>query len=623
MGNAAAWATPQPGARRLQLCLSQPHLLDVPLGRNKLPCALVAKVRTDGDDAPTAVPWDEAITIDLTDDSAMLLISILAVELGPRETSQATTLAQVCLPYGDASGLRSLGVSPGASAKTLKLNLTPGDLGGDDPAKMLHAMLSSFDEQKPHLEVKVRELCPEVPLEGQEVPKQSTATAHIPTPSASFQMLSAKRQVVTLELQNNAMLKELKLKAGTSFHSPKMSHRMQLQELRDDNARLSGEKQLMWHKLEWKQGIVSQSASGAELGKTKHNSKDKDAALTDWGKTLEVMEQELRNCWDRRRLLQTSYQERISMLQNQIRQAREPPSQQALTEAQAQASITIATGRREELKRKLTEAEQVVEGEESAENSREGADIAEMHMLSEFHRAKLEELRKDLTGVDTVNFADRQQHKELTASKQRLADELEELRQVREDERVRRESEICELRRERDLPKARLEGALSDYGQLQLMAEALQDFHQQPQNVVLQIDLDSLTEANTRTEKELEELGRIESVLRNQIQELERGQEALVEQTDWATAQVVPAGVSVDEFVESLKLRAGQLHIQIEQADAAFDAKTRDLAAMRGMIEVARSRLDNLRQAYVELQSSFDELRVLRNPNPYPVSASV
>eukprot|EP00440_Ansanella_granifera_P047466 gb/GFBE01051413.1/.p1 GENE.gb/GFBE01051413.1/~~gb/GFBE01051413.1/.p1 ORF type:complete len:472 (+),score=115.11 gb/GFBE01051413.1/:1-1416(+) len=471
MGNA------QQGGRLLELRLSRPTL-QVPRGLNGKPCAVFAKVSADGGESAIRPDWNEVFTISLPEGCSALRIAVLATDQISEE-SQAQSLAELTLPYEGNPGLRALGVGVGAPAQTLHLALMSGAVG-DVPqewSRPLRHMIDNFSPQRPHIIVEVRELAPEV------VAPTKSKLAEAPA-VFDFQVVSARRQVIALELQNTAMAKLLVDKKGatsTAFEMPSLTHRRQLEEVRGRSEQLRREKLAMWQRLERMQEVLSSSTEPRTqprpLASSSGRSPDRD-----WMKTLKVMEQELELCQSRQRSIRESYEARIASLQVQIRQARDPSSSPLVLEEDAQALLAIATGRREELRGQLEELVDASAGTLGAHGPSQGKvpqsadlarlpsknpEVAHLQKLSMQYQDELEKLRQDLTVIaDRGNVRGWRHHQEITSSVQQLKDELEELRKVREDERVRSESEISELKRERNAAKDRVEDMLAELRQL-------------------------------------------------------------------------------------------------------------------------------------------------------------
>merc|ERR1712113_1106303 len=113
-----------------------------------------------------------------------------------------------------------------------------------------------------------------------------------------------------------------------------------------------------------------------------------------------------------------------------------------------------------------------------------------------------------------------------------------ELQRFREDERVRRESEVRELKNERDKIKDRLDDATMEMHHLRANAEALKNLLGEALHEIVGPTREASEFNRLQQMQELEHLQKCQEDRKKTIQELELEQEALVEKTSLMTLQM-------------------------------------------------------------------------------------
>lgn len=429
-----------------------------------------------------------------------------------------------------------------------------------------------------------------------------------------FQLPSARRQAIALELQNAELQKLASTGNRTTCAAP-MKHRLLLERAQAANSQLREQKQRLLQKLERVQSMVSEQLAPS--------SQRADQLLEDSEQIQVGLQTELHTALARQRALRETSEARIEAITLQLEQA-ETKMGGNMPEAEAQALIAIATGRCEELRRLCRESEEinatlVASASPTAPWASSGLETLSPEIDAllgqlEGQQSELQRLHRELDTIsESENYKGWQKHKEMSFLIQTLSEELEQLQQTCRDDEVCFESEILELKRERSKAKNRLEDLLSDLKRLEARAEMLRTETPQvaAEDSVLQ------RESCKKAEAKLRELRHIEEVRQNQIRALEREQEKLVEQTTLATAKVVSAGG------EAAQREATSRIVEFEQTlsrlVATFEEKQDAAAKMRLQTDQVLKKIATLQQAFAELQRTSDE-RVLRAPQPRQVA---
>ena len=325
------------------------------------------------------------------------------------------------------------------------------------------------------------------------------------------------------------------------------------------------------------------------------------------------LEQELHMAMARQRALRETYEARIASTEIQLQQAMEQQTMSAIPEAEAQALMAIATGRREELRRMCRECEELNSALAAPNGSKglemltvEAPEISALQRQLETQQRELHRLGKELTTISqSRNYQGWQEHEEMTQEVHCLSDEVEHMRRGCQDDQVCSESEILELKRERSKAKNRLDDLLSELKQLEARAEMLRV--ETPQ--VSEQESTHHRESCRQAEAKLKELRHMEETKQRQIHALEQDQEKLVEQTTLATAKMV------GEDVPEAKCKLAELELTTSQLMAAIEEKQTAAAQKRQQTQQVLKRIETLQQTFAELQRTSDE-RVLRDPQP-------
>ncbi|CAK9038955.1 unnamed protein product [Durusdinium trenchii] len=408
-----------------------------------------------------------------------------------------------------------------------------------------------------------------------------------------FQMPLARRQVISLELQNAELLKRLKGRASRDGRRTELTER---------------ERAPMRHQ----QLLAEAYAQTAELLQKKQHLRRRLAAMKLLCHSeLPRLRGQLQQALARQQQLKADAEAKIASLQERLRHAQE----KGLSEVEVQGLVALALGRREELQRKLRE-------EAEAQASQESPEVAHLQELSLQQQEELDRRREQLARIaQGTQYQAWKRHDAAVASVAQLFQRLEELSRSMQDDQVCSESELLELRQERNALKDRLEDAVSSLRQLSARAALLQPAAAdagpagpaEPTAGAGAAEPSELQRRVWQAEGELQELKRMENLRLQRIQTLELHQESLVEQTTWATATSSVSGEDARRTLQSLEQSVAELQ-------ASVVAKKDLLEETRERSQKGQRYIQALQQQQLQLISQADE-RVLRNPRP-PRSAT-
>jgi len=514
-----------------------------------------------------------------------------------------------------------------------------------------------FRKDSPFLALSVRELS----LEEASRPIRAPDAQGVARQTTSAGSPLNRHKAITLAFENAALdarRKNLQRSGPEPDEEPESpvkepsgavqgDHMRQLYLLREDNARLQSEMVAVRQRL-------------ANLKRTKTSKSEREVSEPNWGRTLDVMQNELEHCRTRQRKIQTSYDQRLHALRDQLAQCKEQASsaeaavvkqsmpmstpvlqgagfgaagELSAETAALQESITKALARRDELRRQLEEGRRVQEADDGSPITRGAmlSDNPEAKSLveqSEQYKVELASLQKELALAHERECGSERQQ-QLRQQVQQLYDQLDELHQIREDERVRSESEIRELRKERDACRDRLDDATAELRRLRAKAETLRDLGTSPGSAVslnglnLPPSVSDLARLQAQVADQAQDLSRLQGVeeaRKATVAALEREQEMLVEKIGVISSQAMLVEGSTDgasgSYSKVLEAKAMDLERQIATAEASCTERRLELDRLRSLTAEALTQTDQLRQSYDELQKSADE-RVLRIPHGF------
>jgi len=260
-------------------------------------------------------------------------------------------------------------------------------------------------------------------------------------------------------------------------------------------------------------------------------------------------------------------------------------------------------GRKLELQRRAGELR---EAREAAAAGSTGENAERLAKQGQQHKVELSLLQQELAHLHVrEGGADGQQ--QLREAVQQLYEELDEQHQIREDERVCSESEVRELRKERDSARDRLQNAQAELRRLKAEAEAAGG--------------PGGPRAGRRGEKhgqqaEVDRLRQVEEAKRAKVLELEREQESLAANIGLISSQLMlaDAGAGTSAIgAEALVAKAAELERQIARVRESCQQHRQEVGRVRTATGNAQVVSESLRRSYDELQKISDD-RVFRVP---------
>jgi len=506
----------------------------------------------------------------------------------------------------------------------LRLALAPGmrieNQTPEELAELLRQAREGVRSDRPCLALSVREIpIPTVPAIAE----------------ADWTLPPARRQVIVLEMQN-AALQHQKHKLLPEGPEPPMeeppaqpSYLQQLLMIQQENGQIRSETARMRQKLERTKTISSESAS-------------RQRGTHDWSKTLRGLQEELTHCRERQRKIRENYEERVMGLQGQLEQAKQimpgvdmtfnphAQDQQQLGAVMEEIAVMeqrliAATRRRDDLMLQWGDAQQMaVSTQQAGLNGHSlpmNIDVEHLQATTSENEVILEQLRQELGQLHDREQGSEQQQ-ELRKTVSQLYEELDELQRVREDERVRSESEVRELKANRDTVKDRLDDGSAELQRLRSQSDALRAVRVQAEGDFGPsiTELNQLKAENNQRAEELKRLRECEEARKQTIAELEREQEALVEKMTLKAAQSVPLGEGnqPDQYAKALETKSSELSQMLERTQRSCEEKQKEVAQLKQSALDAQAQTESLRSGYDALQQSADGQVSRSVPGTYP-----
>lgn len=565
MGNttAHAGAAPEQNARALEVCIWPPRV-EPPVAAAKIEVVLAEGAPDDGEAGPIlligrgcAAGWGEAVLVPLPSDTWSAVRVSFFNQTGAAVAQDARGLyAEVCLPpYRGPGGLAALGLAPGGAPRELRLALEPPPLRGGPPlgtpqeiAQQLRRARNLFHPEQLSVALALREVqvCTESAM------PQSDGAAR---PALQVVVPPSRRQVIALELQHAAL-------QGPSAGLP--SHVRQLRMIQQESQELLTERGTILQRLDRLR--AAQEAIEADGLAISDAASCLDAGA--WSRAAKALAEEVAHGRARGRRCRAAFRDRASGLEAQLRQAGAGagagaslpaplPAPQGQAEAQAQAPGGTADddGFAEAIAMKVCIDEAMLRrdallqhwrGVAAAAAAQPGyASEAVQRLLAQSQHQKQELAVLQREGAAQQERALRelgsQRQQSLRGDIQHFYDELDELERVRRDEHVRGESELRELRAERDRARDHLADAVGVLQHLDAQAEALRGMQVADEGVDEGAAIEVLQAEHDWLANELAQLREREEARKQTIFDLEQEQEALVEKTGLMTSQPVPS----------------------------------------------------------------------------------
>eukprot|EP00927_Polykrikos_kofoidii_P021941 TRINITY_DN20632_c0_g1_i1.p1 TRINITY_DN20632_c0_g1~~TRINITY_DN20632_c0_g1_i1.p1 ORF type:complete len:702 (+),score=120.61 TRINITY_DN20632_c0_g1_i1:156-2261(+) len=581
--------------------------IDLPAGRDGLPVEVAAKIgdASLGRYQHLDVSWLVPTAIPLMNDDSVILVSLYTVE-APNDESAVKDMrlfSEICIPSCcGVAGLAEFGVHSGGPPVTYRLPVVFGAQyeNGMSPEKLasdFRSAMNAYRPDRPSITVEVRLLKP-----AEHLAKESASVDESPP----LTVLQSRRQVIALELQNAALA--ARQGAGRSGEEiPTPTHVKQLQMIQQENEQLRTELNEMRRRQEMVDSVLEGRSNGAGTGRRNTNH------------MLWVYEKELEHYKVRRQKIQENFEDRVKGLQSQIAQAadeRLAEAQISVLEREAEAmglDIDEAMTRRDSLLREWRDVRESVQGPVAS------AEVQRALAQSREAEAELGSLQQELALRKEKEKGSTRSH-EMQESLAQLNEELDEFERMRGDERVRSESEIRELKSERDSLKDRLDDLLSEHVRLNAKAEALRGFQAEIEATSARTadKLSTLTAENAKLTDDLAEVQMIEEQKNETILWLERSQDDLIQMTSMESLRVVPpaeCSSTAEDVEQSLAMHATELRKNLDMLQRSCETQRETVENLRLQTEATEARSRALRETYAAYHQRSHEM-VLKDPVP-------
>jgi len=275
-----------------------------------------------------------------------------------------------------------------------------------------------------------------------------------------------------------------------------------------------------------------------------------------------------------------------------------------LEEVQAMdGRIEEATARREELMSRWNTIADRRERMASQEGEPSIGDLERLQAAKMENESTIERLRIELSQMQEGQASEHRQQLERRIAQ--LYEELDELQRVREDQRVRSESEVRELKANRDKIKDRLDDATAEVQRLRSQSEALSVARARAEGNARPSmdDLNQLRYENDLRAEELQRLRECEETRKQAIMKLEREQDGLVQQMTLKAAQSVELveGNHSSEYAKELEKKSTELSQLLARAQWSIEDKQRQVANAKQSAFDAQATTETLRSSYQSL----------------------
>jgi len=676
--------------RLLEITLPPPHgKVEVPLAHDGQPCTLCAQVGPLEDrSAIRNTFFNRSCQVRLLAGTSSILISVFAVPPGATDLDEvhaqgaAVFIGEVCLPYDGEGGLSSLGLRRGGEQLCLRLAFVPGARCREAPPDMLAKAFQQarhhFQKGVPHIVVWIKELEP--PQDSGSARTTNAGPSGRPPSRAEVLRLELETMVLERSRSSQPMRTGPEPDAEPDDISndprcstpqkdmqtprPTRSLLADMWRLQAENAQLAREQEHSIQKLE--------SANGLHIPAPIHAKRPPlptGPSRPQWGRTVQVLQAELQHCKERQERIDASFEEKISNLRQLHWQAQQKadaaesrleaavvtdggslpgsplprgtcpspgsdctggsaPSISAATNALA-ARMNRARQRKQEAENRrnnLWEQLHQITSNKAKDSLCTDPTAQRLNEQGHQYKAELVRLQQELQGLHANERGDDQGHASLKAEVQQLFEDLDEYRSVREDEKVRSESELRELRAERDSAVERDGDARMELRRLQAQLSELRDLGGANGNSPNTGNAPgSAAAVASHQASQQEELGRLQSCeadKRQSILTLEQEQDQLVEQMSRISSQAVLLAPSDLEGVTSptgyaatLESKAADLEMHVIKVEAWCEECRQEIADTTLQVQAVQAQSGSLRQVHAQQQKNHDE-RVQKFPSP-------
>lgn len=390
------------------------------------------------------------------------------------------------------------------------------------------------------------------------------------------------------------------------------------------------------------------------------------AAANDRAHALQMIQSQLQTCQERQARIKAQHQAKMQQLHEKLARAREgqacaspgaSPSASPTRSARAAAceqelaqvvsALGAAGATRRELTSRLNQL-RTLPREPPVDALADTQGLQHEACLDALRQALFQEEEEEKAAKRAAKTGDEEAtREEVSAELRRLYEELDDLRSTRENERVCSESELRELKAERDGCSDRLDDEKAEVRRLRAQIQELRDIREGRSDIspsAAAIAARADREAAQRRELEVQEEAALreaeaaqlelleaetvrEEAMKGKVAELEREQEEVVNDmfrfsTQMALAEGLSGGGGQVDLAQALEVELADLEGQLAGTQAAHQALEGELDTCRKQVEATKVRSSELRKEYVEFQRNSDE-RTRTTPRTTPTHSRV
>mmetsp|Transcript_59806 Transcript_59806/g.142401 ORF Transcript_59806/g.142401 Transcript_59806/m.142401 type:complete len:576 (+) Transcript_59806:86-1813(+) len=534
---------------------------------------LFAIVRVMGEGSDYIAEWGQPVSVPIASaDAPRIKVQMLAAMSAESiSQGQAFHVSEICIPYSGLGGLQELGLREDGPQVDMRVALVHGarveDLNPAEQAKNFVRALRGVPPDAPQVAITIKEIAVELPA----VPAQATA------PNAEAAAVSSS--------------------ASAEGRAPLPSPRRSLDDVLRENDELQRKCESVRRQVERMKASATKAARAAQG--------------LEASREVEELQQELAQAQEQQLQIRQTFEERTRDLQEQIRQVKEegPAGSGALEDARVvekQQMLEDEVARRDQLMRQWREAVAEKQDRNAPSNDPE---IQELNAKSRQYEAELAALQQELA-IQAEREMRLAAKNSMGEEARTLREQLDDLQQMTEDERVRSEYEVRELKKDRDVAKDRQEEAFRERQCSLARKEALEGY--QNGQGATHHELDQLREEHQRYCDELERLQKLGEARKEEIALLEVEQMKQIEEANSALLRP-QANIS-----SAASLRSYDEPDDPERVLALED----EVAALEALLTTTQDTCQVLEAETSRLRREIATIQACRTP-PASTSASV
>mmetsp|Transcript_25521 Transcript_25521/g.58931 ORF Transcript_25521/g.58931 Transcript_25521/m.58931 type:complete len:588 (-) Transcript_25521:51-1814(-) len=558
-----------PPRRLLEVCVARPAV-PRPKGPDGQLLEYFALARLIGEPGSEhRLDWGQAVQIPCVSDTPRIKLQVLAA-LSYEAIAQGSAfhVSEVCIPYAGSASLEELGLRPNGPQVDMRLALVHGS--------KIEEM--SFAEQIKDFVRAKRGMPPDawqVAVTIREYAVEARQPHSVPSTSATASSPQAPRL--------NA--------SATSAPPSGASMPRQLQSPRlvslEDILRDSDEQQRRCESI--RQQVERMKASATEAARAAQGVE----ASKGTAELLEVLAQ----AKEGQMQIKQTFEERMRDLQEQLRLAREEGSQgPSVTSDEIlakQRRLELEADRRDQLMKQWREAvaekQQMDKGEDHA-TLLSDVEVANLQEKSMQYQAELEELQQELN-EQSERESRLAAKNTMSQEAEAMREQLEELQQLAEDERVRSEYEVRELRKDLDTAEDKKAEAIQQRECSLARKSTLEGYQDGPNRLGSTYEeLDQLRAEHERQGEELERLQKLGEARKIEIAALEDDQKRQIEEAKSSLLTPSEADLSGSMLGTSMSLDDPQTEM-LETEVAALESLIGTAQETNQALEAETSRL--------------------------------